>query len=54
METSFGHTGIMDVALAVLLSIGCVISLPIYWWIFVTPIIHLIKRARKQPARRIL
>ena len=44
----------MDVALAVLLGLGCVISLPIYWWLFVKPIIRLIKRARKYPTRRVL
>jgi hypothetical protein len=41
----------MDVTLAILLGIGCILSLPVYWWLFVTPIIRLLKRTRKPPAR---
>jgi len=43
----------MDVVLATLLGIGCVMSLPIYWWLFVTPFMQLAKSAGKHPAVRI-
>ncbi|NOS70099.1 MAG: hypothetical protein HOP33_09235 [Verrucomicrobia bacterium] len=53
MQGMVGKPGFMDVALAVLLGIGCILSLPIYWWLFMTPIIRLLKRTRKPPLRRI-
>ena len=44
----------MDVILAILLSAGCVMCLPIYWWLFMTPMIRLGKLARQYLNNRIL
>ena len=41
------------IALAILLGIGCILPFPIYWWLFVTPFIRLLKRTRKPLLRRI-
>lgn len=32
---------ILDVMLGVLLTLGCALSLPIYWWLFGTPVVRL-------------
>lgn len=42
-DPSLDGFGICDVVLAILLGSGCVLSLPIYWWLFGTPFVHLWK-----------
>lgn len=38
---------ILDVVLGVLLTLGCALSLPIYWWLFSTPLQLLWKSASR-------
>ncbi|MCW5553849.1 MAG: hypothetical protein KIS67_17035 [Verrucomicrobiae bacterium] len=54
MATAPTNAGFVDVALVVLLGLGCILSLPFYWWLFVTPFIHLLNRTMKPSSRRIL
>jgi len=54
MKSLLGQTEITDVVLALLLGAGCVMSLPIYWWLFVTPVVRVAKLAWKNPFNRIL
>lgn len=45
---------ILDDIASVLIIVGCALSLPVYWWLFVMPVVPLLKRrTRKQRARRI-
>ncbi len=37
---------ILDVVLGVLLTLGCALSLPIYWWLLVTPFVSFWKEYR--------
>ena len=43
--------GVLDVVLAVLLGIGCALSLPIYWTVFGMPFVRLWKRCRARRTR---
>jgi len=45
--------GVFNVVLAILLAAGCVLSLPIYLWLFGTPFLQLWKwwRSRRHEAR---
>ncbi len=38
---------ILDIVLGVTLAVGCVLSLPIYWWLFGTPLVMLCKSASR-------
>jgi len=53
MDARSFQLGLVDVLLVISIGLGCVLSLPIYWWLLVRPIIHLLKRTRKRPSRRI-
>jgi hypothetical protein len=44
----------MDVLQGVVLGTGVAMSLPIYWWLFLSPIVRLAKRARHYLAKQIL
>ena len=33
--------GMFDLVVAILLAAGCVLSLPVYWWLFGTPFVRL-------------
>jgi type II secretory pathway component PulM len=46
--------GFTDALLAILLAAGCLLCLPVYWWLVVSPLLRLFKRTRKSPQRRIL
>jgi hypothetical protein len=48
-----GFVGVLDVLLAITLAIGCTLGLPIYWWLFGTPIVRLWRRwrAKRRDAR---
>jgi len=54
MHTPLGQAGIMDVLQGVVLGTGVAMSLPIYWWLFLSPIVRLAKRARHYLAKQIL
>ena len=45
--------GVLDGLLAVLLATGCLLGLPIYWWLFGTPFVRLWQwwRTRRRAAR---
>ncbi|MFA6545116.1 MAG: hypothetical protein WCS99_11930 [Limisphaerales bacterium] len=43
---------ILDLMLGVLLTLGCALSLPIYWWLFVTPFVSLWNQYRARKAER--
>lgn len=46
---------ILDDISGILIVVGCALSLPVYWWLLVTPIAHLLeRRARKRTARRVI
>ena len=47
---------ILDAILATTLTIGCGLSLPIWWWLFVTPLVRLAKwrHTRKLDGRQLV
>jgi hypothetical protein len=47
-----GFIRMLDVLLAITLTTGCLLGLPIYWWLFGTPIVRLWRwwRAKRRGA----
>ena len=43
---------LLNVVLGILLLLGCALSLPIYWWLLVTPLVSRWKQYRAKQTRQ--
>ncbi len=44
---SLAHASITDLVTGGIVVVGAAMTLPVYWWLFITPLIRLLKRIGK-------